>query len=285
MHANVEFVRIKNTLDPEWAEVFIIEYELGTPCQIAVTLFDEVRKGDNKSMGAAVFDLGELLGARGGTKAKKLRGGGVLHAHVRKSKGSGVLRLQLQGQKLKNTEGFLRKSDPFFELSRRVDAAGAMTWDNVVKSDVVMDNLSPSWKEIAVELSILCAGEKDAPIMVKVYDFESSGKHVLMGQCETTVNGLVSASLRNTNFTLTEKGKETGQIVVVKAEISGDGSASIEDRVAGMSVKSMPSSSPPPNFVDYIAGGCELNVVVGIDFTGKNDFDPWLSSICALNCF
>lgn len=276
--SSLHSTRIKNTLDPEWTTVFIIDYELGTPSKIAVTLFDEVRKGDNKSMGAAVFDLGELLGARGGTKAKKLRGGGVLHAHVRKSKGSGILRLQLQGQKLKNTEGFLRKSDPFFELSRRVDAAGAMTWDNVVKSDVVMDNLSPEWKEIAVEMSVLCGGEADSPIMLNVYDYESSGKHVLMGQCETTVNGLVSAAQRNTNFTLTKKGKETGQLVVLKAELSGAGSPSaIENRVAEMSMKeasSLPSaSSSPPNFVDYISGGCELNVVVGIDFTGSNG-DP-----------
>jgi hypothetical protein len=268
--ANISFHRIKNTLDPEWTTIFIVEYELGTPCQIAVTLFDEVRKGDNKSMGAAVFDLGELLGSRGGCKAKKLRGGGVLHAHIRKSRGSGALRLQLQGQKLKNTEGFLRKSDPFFELSRRVDAAGGMTWDNVVKSDVVMDNLSPEWKEIAVELSVLCAGNTGAPIMVNVYDFESSGKHVLMGHFETTVDGLVTAARRNTSFSLTKKGKDTGQIVVTKAEVSGAGSTSIENRVAEIS---MESSSSPPNFVDYISGGCELNVVVGIDFTGSNG-DP-----------
>ena len=113
----------------------------------------------------------------------------------------------MQGEKLKNTEGFLRKSDPFFELSRRVNAAGAQTWDNVVKSNVVKDNLSPRWDEIAVELSILCGGDLDAPIMINVYDFESSGKHVLMGQTQTNVNGLVAAAKNSSPFPLTVKNK------------------------------------------------------------------------------
>ncbi len=261
--------RIKNALNPEWTKVFNIDYELGTPVKIAITIFDQVKKGDNKSMGAAVFDLGELLGARGSTKGKKLRGGGILHAHVRKSQGSGILRLQMQGQKLTNTEGFMRKSDPFFELSRRVDVAGANTWDNVVQSDVVKNNLSPEWKEVTVELSVLCAGNQDSPILLKVFDFESDGKHVLMGQLEISVNGLVTAASSNSTLTLTKKGKETGQLVVTKAEISGVTSSSIEHRVAAMSTK----SSASPSFVDYISGGCELNVVVGIDFTGSNG-DP-----------
>ena len=29
---------------------------------------------------------------------------------------------------LKNTEGFMRKSDPFYELSNRRDAGGGLTW-------------------------------------------------------------------------------------------------------------------------------------------------------------
>jgi hypothetical protein len=71
------FDSIKNSLNPEWNKVFVFDYELGTPTKVAVMLFDEVQKGDNKSMGSAIFEIGELLGARGGTKAKKVRGGGT----------------------------------------------------------------------------------------------------------------------------------------------------------------------------------------------------------------
>lgn len=127
---------VKNTLNPQWVTSFETDYELGTPCKIAVNIFDEVRKGDNKPMGSAIFDIAELLGARGNTKAKKLKKGGTLFAMAKKSQGSGILRLQLKGTKLKNVEGVFGKSDPFFELLRRVDAAGSLTWDNVYRSKV-----------------------------------------------------------------------------------------------------------------------------------------------------
>ena len=68
---------IKNNLSPEWVKIFTLDYELGKTCKVAVTIFDEVRKSSNKSMGSAVFDIGEVLGARGSTKARRVKGGGV----------------------------------------------------------------------------------------------------------------------------------------------------------------------------------------------------------------
>ena len=53
---------IKNSLSPAWVTSFVLDYEMGTPCKVAVNLFDEVRKGDNKGMGSAVFEIGEVLG-------------------------------------------------------------------------------------------------------------------------------------------------------------------------------------------------------------------------------
>jgi len=250
--------------------------------KLCVSIFDEVKKGDNKAMGSAVFDLASLLAARGCTNAKRLPSGGVLHAHVRKSEGSGILRLQMQGQKLTNTEGFMRKSDPFFELSRRVDVAGGLTWDNVVKSEVVNDNLSPQWKEVAIELGILCGGNLESPIRVRVFDYESKGGHVLMGEFETNVRGLVAAAQSNTPFTMKKKNNPTGTIFVAKADVSGVNEAgSLQQGVSKMSLSApvpMPASNKAPfasrpNFVDYVSGGCELNVVIGIDFTGSNG-DP-----------
>ena len=88
----------------------------------------------------------------------------------------------------------MRKSDPFYELSRRIDSAGGATWDNVVRSNVVKDDLSPQWEEAVIELSLLCGGDRDKPILLTVYDHESDGKHKEMGKLETSVNGLVKAA-------------------------------------------------------------------------------------------
>ncbi|EEC47209.1 predicted protein, partial [Phaeodactylum tricornutum CCAP 1055/1] len=236
----------KNSLSPHWVKVFEIDYELGTPSKVAVNIFDEVRKGENKGIGSAVFDIGELLGARGNTKARKLKKGGTLFATVRKSQGSGMLRLQVKGTKLKNVEGMFSKSDPFFELSRKVDAAGSLTWDNVYRSKDIHNNLNPEWETAIISLSTLCGGNLDLPILLSVFDHESSGKHKPMGQLETSVNGLKQAAETRNSLQLQRKGKDVGAITVVKAEA---------------------------NFVDYVSGGCEINVVVAIDFTGSNG-DP-----------
>ena len=39
-----------------------------------------------------------------------------------------MLALQMKGIKLTSVEGFMRKSDPFFELSCKRDAPGSLTW-------------------------------------------------------------------------------------------------------------------------------------------------------------
>jgi hypothetical protein len=269
---------IKNSLSPHWVKVFNVDYELGVPTKIAVNIFVEVSKGENKSMGAAVFDIGELLGARGNTKAKILKNGGTLFAHVRKSEGSGLLRLKMKGTKLKNVEGMFGKSDPLFVLSRKQDSAGGLTWDNIFRSSVVKNNLNPEWDGAIIELTTLCDGDLDRPILVSVFDHESRGKHVPMGQFEASVSALQKAVQTREAFKLKNKGKDVGTITVLEEVSERMASAAISAPTPSVapSAPFAPSASAPyksvgrPDFVDYVSGGCDLNVCVAIDFTGSN---------------
>jgi len=286
---------IANSLSPNWASVFTIDFELGVPLIVAVQVYDQVRKGSNKPMGSATFDIGECLGARGNTKAKKFKNGGTVFLHVAQSQGAGLLRLQMKGIKLTNVEGFMKKSDPFFELSCKRDSAGGLTWDNVFRSKVIHDSLDPNWETAVVPLSSLCQGDLDKPILVTVFDFESSGKHVPMGQFETSVKGLKSAETGGSEdmgkaFVLKQKGKDVGKVIVMKAEVAGV--ESITTQMAATRITVAPavvaapvafkpgpvpatfkSPSNQPTFIDYVSGGCEFNVSVAIDFTGSNG-DP-----------
>lgn len=270
---------IRNNLSPHWVKVLLIDYELGAPVKVACNVFDDNKKRENKAMGSAVFEIGELLGARGNTKAKKLKGGGTLFATVRKAMGSGIIRLQCKGSKLKNVEGMFSKSDPFFEISRKVSAAGGLTWDNVYRSNAVKNNLNPEWEGAVLELSTLCGGDLDLPLKIEIFDFESSGKHKAMGCLEMTVNGMNSAASSNSSLKLLHKGKEVGFFHVTKAEMSGvvQSNSNINEQMAATTLSPRPVAPITPigqaNFVDYVSGGCELNVVVAIDFTGSNG-DP-----------
>lgn len=45
-----------------------------------------------------------------------------------------------------------------------------------------------------IPLVQLCNGDIDRPLKVEVFDFEKSGKHVFMGQVETSVRGLLDSN-------------------------------------------------------------------------------------------
>ena len=201
------------------------------------------------------------------------------------------------------------------------------------RSEFIKNNLCPVWEEATVELSLLCGGDLNSPVEIVVYDYEKSGKHVLMGRVETSVNALVEVSKTGATkpMILKKKGKDTGFLHVMKAEVQGIDQQSTTTQepptnqmaaasistpasgvanvpvvqstplkptapvaaapaaacVPGQSAPSAPPAYAPPSavapnynskknrdlFVDYVSGGCELNVVCAIDFTGSNG-DP-----------
>jgi len=154
----------------------------------------------------------------------------------------------------------------------------AINRDNIYRSKDIHDNLNPEWEETILQLSTLCGGDQNSPLEIAIYDHESDGKHVLIGRLETSVNALVNAAKQNSFMSITNKGKPTGSLVIQKAEVGGLGQ--VTQGIQNMSVAPAPAYVPgaaPPlaraTFVDYVSGGCELNVVVAIDFTGSNG-DP-----------
>jgi len=286
---------INNTINPDWAETFVLDYELGKPLEINIGVFHEGKKKKHVRLGDGTFDVGSILGCTGNTKAKKLKGGGILYARVEKYKGAGTIRLKMCGKKLKNTDGLFNKSDPFYEIKRKDYTSKGMQWNTVFRSQVVKDNLNPNWPEEKIDLGKLCNGDKKMSLTFDVLDFESSGKHVLMGSFITTVGELETKP--SSGYSLMKKGRKTGTVMVETAFVEGKPKKNsnldpnmMANQMAAFSMNDSPSdgytgaylppnsnksgfnSSPgvPSNFLDYIQGGCKLNLCVGIDFTGSN---------------
>jgi len=323
---------IKNSLSPKWTTFFDIPYTLGCLTRINIGIYDEVRKGTHKPMGAAMFEVGEVLGARGNTKAKNLRKGGTLFARITAAPktGGGGLQLTLRGVQIKNVDGLFGKSDPFFEISAKLSAAGGLTWQPVYRSKPVMNNLNPTWEPFSLDLDRLCEGDRNKPILFKLYDWQKNGKHVTIGSFETNVNAILGAQVGGADvdpkrvdvskaFHVMKRGKIFGgKIVVVAASIYDEAKPISPVPVSTMSAPSAaaqipsfsqaldappvsynaappapspafvpavplesmvplaplpPPIAPPkqkPQFVDYLAGGLELELCIAIDFTGSN---------------
>jgi len=261
---------VYDSLSPDWVKTFAFEYDLGRQQHIVVTLYDEKKEGverldKHKKMGQVKFEIGEILGTRGNIRSASMEKGGVVYASAEKRvlKDAGTLSLKLRGKKLANVEHTLfGKSDPFFTVSAQTSPNGD-NWDVVYRSEHLDSDLNPVWKEARINVDALCRGDREKPIRIGVYDYSKKGKFLSMGEFETSLAGL----LETKSFQL-----EKGKIEVTGATVEGgDGLAG---SVAKMQIAD-PSAGPngPPTFVDYLSGGCELNLTVAIDFTGSNG-DP-----------
>ena len=273
---------IKNSLDPDWTTTLRIDYELGEPANLLVKIFDENSKGENVPMGSAIFDVGHILGSKGSSKAKKMKDDkGTLFVRLEKAMGCGTFKLKMSGVDLKNLDGFFNKSDPFYEFAKKDLGLRGTEWNVVYRSSYVKNDLNPNWDEQNMDLAILCGGNLDEPLVLRVYDHEGSGTHELMGQIETSVNGLIAAKDSGESMPLMKEGDGTGYIVVHTACVS-DGEDDDDVPTNAISNVCLKPYTPPlpqpvpagkPTFTDYIRGGCEINLNVAIDFTGSNG-DP-----------
>ena len=63
---------IDNNLSPTWTQPIVVDYTPGIKLVIEVTIFDKNTKSQDKFMGRALFDVGEILHAKAQMKAKKL---------------------------------------------------------------------------------------------------------------------------------------------------------------------------------------------------------------------
>lgn len=255
---------------------------------------------------AAVFEVGDILGSRGSTKAKKLKKGGILYARICKAppQSAGKLALRMHGVKLKNVDGLFGKSDPFFEVRRTYDGgAGGGSWTPVYRGKHVKNDLNPKWEPASIDVNTLCDGNLDRRIQVAVFDWEKNGKHDAMGAFETTVNELTKSA--DKSFTLTKGSKSYGTIVVDDCKVIGAETSAVLKPSAtptatvaatipqpantfvpvpvsdvgnmNLNTQALPVPIPPPTkrptFVDYVTGNCDLSMSVAIDFTGSNG-DP-----------
>eukprot|EP00980_Cylindrotheca_fusiformis_P015842 scaffold4637_cov128-Cylindrotheca_fusiformis.AAC.13 len=227
---------VRNCLSPMWVTRFTTDYTKELEQTLTIDIFDEVKKGKQKSMGSASLELGDILAALGNVKAVSLKEGGTLYVRVQPmaEHERGTLNLALRGIQLANVETF-SKSDPFFEIQTAVaDTKGARMWQPVYRSEMVKNDLRPVWKECQISIETLCGGILDMPIRIEVFDWEKSGKHQPMGSVQTTTKALKSAVLTNSLLKLRQGKTFFGTIMATKAEITGE---------------ALDPRNPPPRFI------------------------------------
>jgi hypothetical protein len=157
---------------------------------------------------------------------------------------------QFSGVKLDKKDLF-GKSDPFLVISR-VREQGAYV--PVYKTEVIKKTLDPTWNPFSVSVQRLCNGDYERPLMIECFDWNRSGKHELIGQFKTNLRELTEGrkDFLLIHPELKQKRKNYKSSGTIKA-LRG----AIEKQYS---------------FLDYISGGCEINLFLAIDFTASNGY-------------
>jgi hypothetical protein len=285
---------LKNTKNPDFAKIFIIHnFNLGSSEYVTVSIFDNKSK---ELLCETKFDIGDVLGMKGGILGKETKCGALIMAQVERCSGSGILNLQLRGGDL---IGGLA-NNPFFELQRcKKTVDGKIVWDCVYRSKPIQNATNPIWDLCCIEMSALCNSKRGLfiRIVIKNYDEKSKQPPATIGFVKTTVNDLLNRvtedgdTAKALNLIKLDK-QAAGKIIVMGADIFGE-DEEVLSRSRGMDdnmtraleeeeivveatddIVLVPDElEGGPGFADYINGGCQLRVTVAIDYTASNG-DP-----------
>lgn len=143
------------------------------------------------------------------------------------------------------------RNDPFLTISKYLESG--ITFP-ICKTEVLKNDQSPAWKPVF--LNIQQVGSKDSPLIIECFNFNSNGKHDLIGKAEKSLADLEKMHSMGSGVHLyspTPVGNNY-QNKVLKSQLFVDTF----------------SESVQHTFLDYLAGGCELNFMVAIDFTASN---------------
>lgn len=270
MLGQTETVRSKS---PDFCSCIPFQYEFGGPDVLVVSLIAwNVEEEQYETLGSLSTPASDLLAAKG-SLAQQLpnHGNGSLAIQMVPKRHTGQLQFDVRGFYFKNTDagGLLssmssNKADPYFELQLARDDG---TWDAVFRSAVIKNSLNPIFPPAIVDLDLL----SDNKFKLVVLDFDKHDESDdVIGESSTLSIEKMQQSvseLPRDALEITHQGEVTGKILFTSVNVVGSKQIDEEPEIA------VSPNGIPPTFFNYVNGGCDLKLLVGIDATASNG-DP-----------
>lgn len=252
--------RLINTLNPNFSKKITMYYFFEEVQKLKFSVYDI--DNDTKTLMDDDF-LGEMECTLGQIAAKKT----FVQSLVGKKVGKGTIKIvveeitdnrhlvmSVKATKL-DSKDFMGKSDPFLEFWKENDD-GSLSLAH--RTEVVKNTLNPVWKPINVPIHTLCGGDFSKRIKVMCSDWDSNGKHDLIGEFYTTVGRIRDAATTPQNFPCVHPKKKAKKSFYKDSGVVTITGSKIENSFS---------------FLEYLFGGLQIHFTVGIDFTGSNG-DP-----------
>jgi len=256
---------IMNNLNPEFAKPIEIDYFFEEEQQLKFVVYDiddftGKNSAKNDFLGEYTTTLANIVNARNKRikgKLLNIQHGEIIITAEEVSDSKKVFIYKFSARKL-DKKDFFGKSDPFFAVYRRVNngntgAAG----DNLLltyESEVIKNNLNPSWKKNEVKLAKISNSNIDEPLVFKIFDWNRNGDRDYIGEFETSIAELVAF-----------KNKEYDIINVKKKAKKGKAY-----RNSGVFISEYCEVKEEYSFLDYLAGKTNFNLTIAVDFTASN---------------
>ncbi|CAI5447175.1 unnamed protein product [Caenorhabditis angaria] len=181
---------------------------------------------------------------RSGDKASK---NGSITIRAEEDEKCETFKFKISGVSL-DKKDFFGKSDPYLLFRRKFEDGN---WRTVHKTEIRKNTLNPDWTPISLNLKSLCGGDLNQPITIECFDWDSWKKDDLIGICQFTINQLIT---ENPDLELINERKKS------KRSYKNSGILKFIN----------PQIIIEPTFLDYLAGGTQLDFAVAVDFTASN---------------
>uniref|UniRef100_A0A668AZK1 Copine-3 n=1 Tax=Myripristis murdjan TaxID=586833 RepID=A0A668AZK1_9TELE len=190
--------KVQNCLNPKFAKKFVIDYYFEIVQKLKFGIYDIDNKtidlSDDDFLGELECTLGQVVSSKKLTRPLVLKnktpaGKGTITITAEEIKDNRVVNFEVEARKLDNKD-FFGKSDPYLEFYKQTQTG----WQLAHRTEVVKNNLNPTWRPFRIPLQSLCGGDMEKPVKVDCFDYDNDGSHDLIGTFETTVTRLQEAS-------------------------------------------------------------------------------------------
>uniref|UniRef100_A0A668ASY2 Copine-3 n=1 Tax=Myripristis murdjan TaxID=586833 RepID=A0A668ASY2_9TELE len=248
--------KVQNCLNPKFAKKFVIDYYFEIVQKLKFGIYDIDNKtidlSDDDFLGELECTLGQVVSSKKLTRPLVLKnktpaGKGTITITAEEIKDNRVVNFEVEARKLDNKD-FFGKSDPYLEFYKQTQTG----WQLAHRTEVVKNNLNPTWRPFRIPLQSLCGGDMEKPIKAK-------------SKCQTKCLSSYSCCFVTDTHAVTFFPQAEFECINSKKKQKKKG----YKNSGVVSVKLCQEYS----FLDYIMGGCQLNFTVAVDFTGSNG-DP-----------
>ncbi|EGR29988.1 hypothetical protein IMG5_144620 [Ichthyophthirius multifiliis] len=234
----------KRDPNPKWVKSFKMDFIFQRRQNLRFEVWDKNTISSDKLIGTAEATLSQIMADQ--TNNLKLSLTDQKNNHVGDlfcragNVGTNCVQWTWEGIKLKNMDTF-SKSDPLMRLWYKGDNE---TYVYIKETEVIMDNNDPKWKRFETSLNLLCKNDLNRQFYIEVKDWEQSGNYKFIGEAYVSLAWIIQNP--NALIELKDKGKINGHLKCSDVKL----------------VK--------PEFIDFLMGGQQINIISAIDYTASN---------------